>query len=344
MNRRLGGRAWRGLFTLLLTVTATFGTTSAASAAITGTGAGARDGAALTLSAQRGTPAECQDASAVCIPDGNYTITVGNTNPAACRFDVTIVWGDGSTDIVVLGAGRDVSHQYTSPGVYTISVSGVGTPLGPEATCTGASGAIKVEVPVGGGAELPPDVLELLGGIGGLVGDFDKHLKRFRKANHNKPSKKLEKRVDAIVRDGRLAKGLKGDFRELGLPKEGDIAFPCPASTRASKACPAEAAEKLEDLWGFLKSLTELADYPAYRRKRADAWYKHDPEGRSTLDKLAWREGYAKGRAPQDGDYARLNDEQKNVIASQAQVYNGAINKALRDAQKAGKAGAEVAY
>lgn len=341
MNRRLSGRAWRGLFTLLLTGTATFATASAASGA--GTVAGARDGAAFALSAQRGTPAECQDASAVCIPDGNYTITVGNTNPAACRFDVTIVWGDGSTEKVVLGPSRDVSHSYTSPGVYTITASGVGTALEPGATCTGGSATIKVEVPVGGGAELPPDVLELLGGIGGLVGDFDKHLKRFRKANHNKPSKKLEKRVDAIVRDGRLAKGLKRDFRELGLPKEGDIAFPCPASTRASKACPGEVTEKLEDLWGFLKSLTELADYPKYQRKRADEWYKH-PEGRRTLDKLAWLNDYAKGRTPEAGDYARLTEKQKNDIASQAQVYNGAINKALRDAQKAGKAGAEVVY
>ena len=42
--------------------------------------------------------------------------------------------------------------------------------------------------------------------------------------------------------------------------------------------------------------------------------------------------------------YSQLNNEQKQIIASQIQVHSGAVTKALRDTQKAGKAGTEVAF
>jgi hypothetical protein len=303
------------------------------------------DGERLSLagSAQRGAPA-CQDPTAVCLPDGNYTIGLQNSNPSACRFDVRINWGDGSSASYVLGPSRDAAHHFAGPGVYTISVVGVGTPLAPETTCTGASGTIKVEVPVGADL-LSAEVEDLLSRISGLARDSRNDLKRFLKTKHRKPSKKLERRVAKVVRDAREAKSLQGDYRDLDVPKEGDVVYPCPTSrpTRPARECAGEVAEKLEDLWGFLKSLRELADYPRYRRKRADQWYQTQ-EGRHTLDTLAWREGFAKGRTPEQGDYGRLTDAQKDVIASQAQVYDGAINKALQDAEKARRTGAEVVY
>ena len=293
----------------------------------------------VSLESKRKGGGTCQDPSAVCLPEGVYTITIGNSNPAACRFDVDISWGDGASDHYVLGPGRDVSHQYTSPGVYTISVSGVGTPLEPEATCTGASGSIKVEVPEGAG--LSPEVEELLGGIVGLAGDFDRDLDKFLKLRLNKESKKLRKRVEELVRDGKQAKRLSKDYRRLDVAQEGDIVFPCPARPAAAKrACPGggEVAEKLEDLYGFLQSLKELANYPAYQRKKADEYYE-TPEGKARMDFLTNREGFENKTK-----YSELNDDQKQIIASQIQVHSGAIRKALRDAQKAGRAGTEVAF
>ena len=298
-------------------------------------------------SAHKGT-GTCQDPSAVCLPDGRYTITIGNTNPGACRFDVTVSWGDGTTEQYVLGPSRDVSHQYLSPGVYTVTASGVGTPLQPDATCTGGSGSVKVEVPEGVGvspevSDLSPEVSDLLGGIVGLASDFDQDLDRFLKLKLNKESKKLRKGVDELVRDGRLAKELRRDFRQLDVPQEGDVAFPCPApqARAAKRACPAgaEVAEKLEDLWGFLSSLRELADYPAYQRKKADQYYQTQ-EGKARMDFLTNICGDCRGKT----EYSQLDDDQKQIIASQIQVHSGAVQRALRDAQKAGKAGTEVAF
>jgi hypothetical protein len=297
----------------------------------------------LSTSVQRGASG-CQDPGAVCLPDGNYTIGLQNSNPGACRFDVTINWGDGSSQRFVLGPSRDASHHYAGPGIYTISINGVGTPLAPDTTCTGASGSIRVEVPAGADV-IAAEVADLLGRISGLAGDAHKDLRRFLNTKHNKPSRKLERRVGKVVHDARLAKRLQADLRELDVPKQGDVVYPCPTARRPAQRrdCAGEVAEKLEDLWGFLKAMRELADYPRYQRKRADQWYQ-TPEGQHTLDTLAWREGFANGRTPERGDYARLTDEQKDIIASQAQVYDGAINKALRDADKARKAGAEVVY
>jgi hypothetical protein len=292
----------------------------------------------LRGSAQRGPGAACANPSAVCLPDGVFAITVGNTNPAACRFDVDISWGDGSGDSFSIGPTRDVSHHYTSPGVYSISISGVGAPLEPGATCTGDSGTVTVEVPAA------PEVTqraEQLGEVAGLAGAFAEHLKKFLKVKRNRESKKLRKRVDRLVRDGKAAKGLERDLRQLGLPEEGGVVYPCPASRpTARRACPGgEVAEKLEDLYGFLESLKELARYPEYQRKKADQYYQTQ-EGKARMDALTNLAGFPGNKT----EYSQLNGEQKQIIASQIQVHSGAVRKALRDAQKAGKAGTEVAF
>ena len=57
------------------------------------------------------------------------------------------------------------------------------------------------------------------------------------------------------------------------------------------------------------------------------------------MDFLTNREGFENKTK-----YSELNDDQKQIIASQIQVHSGAIRKALRDAQKAGRAGTEVAF
>jgi hypothetical protein len=288
--------------------------------------------------ASRGAGTTCVDPSAVCLPDGVYPITVGNTNPAACRFDVGISWGDGAADNFSIGPGRDVSHHYTRPGVYTITVSGVGTALEPGATCTGASGTVTVEVPA---APVLTQKAESLGDVSGLAGSFAEHLKKFLKLKLNRESKKLRKRVDRLVRDGTEAKSLERELRQLGVPEEGGIVYPCPASRpTAKRACPGgDIAEKLEDLYGFLESLKELARYPEYQRKKADQYYKTQ-EGKARMDALTNIAGFPGNKT----EYSQLNDEQKQVIASQIQVHSGAVRKALRDAQKAGKAGTEVAF
>ena len=313
---------------------------TAGSAAIATPGSADRATGRLAVSqiAERGTGG-CQDPSAFCLTDGTYTVSVGNTNPAACRFDVTISWGDGATDSFSIGPSRDVTHHYTSPGVYTISISGTGTPLIADATCTGDSGSGSVEVPA------LPELAQkeaLLGEVSGLAGSFAEHLRKFLKLKLNRESKKLRRRVDGLVRDGRLARELRRDAERLGLPEEGGVVYPCPTARPAAskRACTGgEVVEKLEDLYGFLESLKELARYPEYQRKKADQYYGTH-EGKARMDALTNLAGFPGDKR----EYSQLNDEQKQIIASQVQVHSGAVRRALRDAQKAGRAGTEVAF
>ena len=251
----------------------------------------------LELSAQKQTGTTCVDPSAVCLPDGVFTIAVGNTNPAACRFDVSITWGDGAAESFSIGPTRDVAHHYTSPGVYTISLSGAGTPLEADTTCTGDSGTITVEVPAA------PEITqkaEQLGEVSGLAGSFAEHLKKFLRLRLNRESGKLRKRAGQPVRDGKAAKVQLRELRQLGVPEEGGIVYPCPASRPMAprRDCP-----------GGELALTYLAGFPGNKTQ-----------------------------------YSQLNNEQKQIIASQIQVHSGAVRKALRDTQKAGKAGTEVAF
>ena len=126
------------------------------------------------------------------------------------------------------------------------------------------------------------------------------------------------------------------------MPEEGGIVYPCPASRpmAPTRDCPGgEIVEKLEDLYGFLESLEELARYPGYQRKKADEYYRTE-EGKARMDALTNLAGFPGNKT----QYSQLNNEQKQIIASQIQVHSGAVRKALRDTQKAGKAGTEVAF
>ena len=97
--------------------------------------------------------------------------------------------------------------------MYTISVSGVGTPLEPEATCTGDSGTVTVEIPA---APEITEKAEQLGEVSALAGSFAEHLKKFRRLKLNRESRKLRKRVDRLVRDGKSAKSLERELRNSG--------------------------------------------------------------------------------------------------------------------------------
>lgn len=98
--------------------------------------------------AEFGTEEDCTNPSATCIPDGNYTITFFKTG-TACTANATITWGDGSTPTQVqdFQDGQQVSHQYTDPGVYTISLTGSASSSDPEVTCTFVPSSFTAEVP-----------------------------------------------------------------------------------------------------------------------------------------------------------------------------------------------------
>jgi len=205
-----------------------------------------------------------------------------------------------------------------------------------------ASGRLGLYRIVAGSAQPPPltDAQHNLGEVSGLAGSFAEHLKKFLNLKFSRESGKLRKRVDRLVRDGKEAKRLRGELRQLGVPEEGEIVYPCPAGRAAKRACPGgEIVEKLEDLYGFLESLKELARYPEYQRKKADEYYQTQ-EGQARMDALTNLCGDCGGKTK----YSQLNEKQKQIIASQIQVHSGAVRKALRDAQKAGRAGTEVAY
>jgi PKD repeat protein len=73
-----------------------------------------------------------------CIPDSVLTVTFSvSGDTSGCVFNVTVNWGDGSinngSNIV---DGQTMTHTYDAPGIYTVHITGAGTPTGPDATCT----------------------------------------------------------------------------------------------------------------------------------------------------------------------------------------------------------------
>jgi hypothetical protein len=93
--------------------------------------------------AHHGSQADCTGAG-VCRPNGVFTITWSNSNPSACRFDVTVTWGDGSSSFVPdVRTGQSTSHTYTGHGLFTASTSAVVT----GANCTFSAGSAVIEVP-----------------------------------------------------------------------------------------------------------------------------------------------------------------------------------------------------
>ena len=263
---------------------------------------------------------------AVCTPPAFFhpNPTEWTVNPPTVTLGGT--FGQQPTAASTLAVTVPADH----PPQQTITISWTG-----NSSCVSYNGWITLRVgiaPDGKAGRALTKTVE-------LAGDFRRDHRRLRRARHKKPNKKLKKAVKEIVRDGRKAKKLKKDYKKLALPKQGDVLVPCPVkrARRAERGCTDEVVEKAQDLWGFLKSLQELADYPKYQRKKADQYYK-TPDGRQELD-LRAAQNFGRGKT-----YGELNADQKQIIASQAQVSDGAIKRALRDAQNAGKAGSQLAF
>lgn len=104
-------------------------------------------------SAHHGSQADCSGTADVCRPDGVFTIPWSNSNPSACRFDVTVTWGDGtSTFVPDVRSGQSTSHTYAGHGFFTASTSAVIT----GANCTFAAGSAVIEVPAPPAPPPPP--------------------------------------------------------------------------------------------------------------------------------------------------------------------------------------------
>jgi hypothetical protein len=56
---------------------------------------------------------------------------------SGCVFNATVHWGDGViTNVSHIVDGQTMTHTYDAPGLYTVHITGAGTPTGPDATCT----------------------------------------------------------------------------------------------------------------------------------------------------------------------------------------------------------------
>ena len=73
-----------------------------------------------------------------CIPGGAFTVTFfvsGDTS--GCVFNATVNWGDGVINNVSnIVDGQTITHTYDAAGIYTVQITGSGTPTSPEAICT----------------------------------------------------------------------------------------------------------------------------------------------------------------------------------------------------------------
>ena len=73
-----------------------------------------------------------------CVPDGVLTVTFSvSGDTAGCVFNATVHWGDGViTNVANIVDGQTMTHTYAAPGLYTVHITGSGTPTSPDATCT----------------------------------------------------------------------------------------------------------------------------------------------------------------------------------------------------------------
>ena len=84
------------------------------------------------------TPAQTPCPRAVqCVPDGVLTVTFSiSGDTAGCVFNGTVNWGDGVINTVSnIVDGQTMTHTYDVAGIYTVHITGAGTPTSPEAIC-----------------------------------------------------------------------------------------------------------------------------------------------------------------------------------------------------------------
>ena len=72
-----------------------------------------------------------------CVPDGVLTVTFSvSGDTAGCVFNATVNWGDGvSNNVSNIVDGQTITHTYDASGIYTVQITGSGTPTSPDATC-----------------------------------------------------------------------------------------------------------------------------------------------------------------------------------------------------------------
>jgi hypothetical protein len=120
--------------------------------------------------AHHGSAGDCQGLADQCVPSGAFASTLTNSNPAACRFDAVVTWGDGtSSGFTDYSHNQPISHQYTGHGVFQVTLTGTGIVRpGYSGLCTFTGATRTVEVPAprdpspapppAGGAVKPPPV------------------------------------------------------------------------------------------------------------------------------------------------------------------------------------------
>ena len=72
-----------------------------------------------------------------CIPHGVLTVTFSvSGDTSGCVFNATVNWGDGViNNISNIVDGQTITHTYAAAGIYTVHITGSGTPTSPDATC-----------------------------------------------------------------------------------------------------------------------------------------------------------------------------------------------------------------
>ena len=73
-----------------------------------------------------------------CVPDGVLTVTFSvSGDTSGCVFNATVNWGDG---VLTNGSnvvdGQTMTRTYAAAGIYTVHITGSGTPTSSDATCT----------------------------------------------------------------------------------------------------------------------------------------------------------------------------------------------------------------